>query len=82
MHFYEKISKGSAVHRANLNERRLEIYAIDDGPPALLRFQRIAGEAIAHEGEGYTVLSRHLSSQYPGDLYHSLVLVMDDSNAA
>jgi hypothetical protein len=78
MHFYEKIGKGSAVHRAKRNQRRLEIYAIDDGPPAILRFQRIAGEAIAHEGEGYTILSRQLSSQYPGDLYRRLVLVMDN----
>jgi len=78
MHFYEKVGKGSAVHRAKLNERRLEIYGIDDGPPALLRFQRIAGEAIAHEGEGYTILSRHLSSHYPGDLYHKLVLLLDE----
>ena len=79
MSFYEKASKSSDAHLAELKGGGLRISAIDSGDrESLVRFQPIALEAYEHQHEGYEIIHPHKSSIYSGNLYDSLVLKLTD----
>jgi hypothetical protein len=75
MNFYEWLSGGSADHSAKILNDGIQLSAVDNSQGALERFQPLAQDVIARNGEGYTVTHTHTSAQVPGDLYDTLVLV-------
>jgi hypothetical protein len=75
MDFYEWLSGGSADHRAKIFDGAIQLSPVDSSQGALERFQPLAHDVIARNGEGYTVTHTHTSDQVPGDLYDTIVLV-------
>jgi hypothetical protein len=81
MSTYDSLSKGSDFHRAAKAGNSLTLMPMDDTLEALQQFQPIAHEAFNHAHDGdYKIQNYHRSSIFPGRLYDTLVLVLEEKS--
>ena len=74
MNNYDKFSRGSDRHKAIVNPDSLHLSPIDNTRAATKRFQSVADEVFALEGDGYDVVIVSSNEQYPFNLCVAMLL--------
>ena len=77
MSVIKRLLDGGPDHEVSLSKGGASLRPRGDTDAQLDAFQAIADEAIRHDGEGYTILLDHRSSDRPGNLIDLIIMQLD-----